>query len=188
MAETSTKHEAVAGCETALENLAGKYLTFRLSQEEYGIQILKVHQIIGVCEITAVPNTPHYVRGIINLRGSIIPVIDLRLKFSMEPKENTDETCIIVVDAGAQGGSISMGVLVDAVSEVLEIVRSEIEETPNFGSAVNAEYILGIGKVKDTVKILLDIDKVLETCDISTIDMETSAGGNGETEEETQTA
>jgi purine-binding chemotaxis protein CheW len=145
----------------------GKYLTFRLGQEEYGVEILKVREIIGLMDITQVPRTPHYIRGVINLRGKVIPVLDLRSKFEMENREDTEETCIIVVDAATRKGTIAMGTLVDAVSEVLDIQQEEIENTPAFGASVDAEYILGIGKIKDTVKILLDIDKVLETTDIS---------------------
>ena len=145
----------------------GKYLTFRLSSEEYGLEILKVREIIGLMDITQVPRTPHCIRGIINLRGKVIPVLDLRLKFDMEAREDTEETCIIVVDAATQKGTISMGVLVDAVSEVLDITQEEIENPPAFGAGVNVDYILGIGKIKNTVKILLDIDKVLDTSDIS---------------------
>ncbi|MBD3169757.1 MAG: chemotaxis protein CheW [candidate division Zixibacteria bacterium] len=146
---------------------AGKYLTFRLNSEEYGLEILKVREIIGLIDITQVPRTPHYIRGVINLRGKVIPILDLRMKFDMEATDDTEETCIIVVDASTQKGTISMGVLVDAVSEVLDIQQNEIENPPAFGSGVDVDYILGIGKIKDTVKILLDIDRVLDTCDIS---------------------
>lgn len=148
----------------------GKYLTFRLNLEEYGIAILKVREIIGMMNVTQVPRTPHYIRGVINLRGKVIPILDLRLKFEMDAIDDTDETCIIVVDASTQKGAISMGVIVDAVSEVLDIEKDEIEDTPAFGGGVDVEYILGIGKVKDEVKILLDIDKVLDTADISVLE------------------
>ncbi len=148
----------------------GKYLTFRLADEEYGIAILKVREIIGLMDITHVPKMPHYVRGVINLRGKVIPVLDLRLKFDMEKKGDTDETCIIVVDTVTDKGATSMGTTVDSVSEVLEIQQEEIEDPPSFGSTVDADYIMGIGKIKDSVKILLDINKVLETADLSMIE------------------
>ncbi len=148
---------------------AGKYLTFQLVDEEYGIEILKVKEIIGLMDITPVPRTPHYVRGVINLRGKIIPVIDLRMKFDMEMQENTPETCIIVVDVAGPKGIISIGLLVDAVSEVLDIEQKEIEGPPAFGSGIEVDYILGIAKVKTSVKILLDIDKVLDNVVASAI-------------------
>ncbi len=146
---------------------AGKYLAFRLSNEEYGLEILKVREIIGLMGITKVPRTPHHIRGVINLRGKVIPVLDLRLKFGMETIEDTQETCIIVVDIAHSGGTLQMGILVDAVLEVLNIQENEIEETPSFGHDVNTDFILGIGKIKNEVKILLDIDKILTSDDIS---------------------
>jgi len=140
---------------------AGKYLTFKLADEEYGLEILKVREIIGLMDITEVPRTPSFIRGVINLRGKVIPVVDLRAKFGMEIHQDTDETCIIVVDVAKDGSSDMMGILVDTVSEVLDISGHEIEDTPAFGASVNMDFILGIGKVNDQVKILLDIDKVL---------------------------
>ncbi len=149
------------------EERAGKYLTFRLAAEEYGLEILKVREIIGLMDITKVPRTPQYIRGVINLRGKVIPVLDLRSKFDMEVKEDTEETCIIVVDVAGEQGSTLMGILVDAVSEVLDIQANEIEDAPAFGIGVDTRFILGIGKVKNSVKILLDIDRVLTNVDIS---------------------
>jgi purine-binding chemotaxis protein CheW len=137
----------------------GKFLSFFLAGEEYGFEILKVQEIIGMMGITRVPRTPDFIRGVINLRGKVIPIIDLRLKFGMEPKEQTDETCIIVVKTEG----IAMGIVVDKVSEVLNIVTKDIEDAPSFGVEVNTEYILGIGKSEGRVKLLLDIDKVLST-------------------------
>ncbi|RMF93556.1 MAG: chemotaxis protein CheW [Nitrospinota bacterium] len=144
------------------QRVGGKFLTFFLAGEEYGIEILKVHEIIGMMPITRVPRTPPFIRGVLNLRGKVIPIIDLRLKFGMEAREQTDETCIIVVQV--QG--VETGIIVDKVSEVLDITDEEIEETPNFGIEVNTDYILGIGKTEDRVKILLDIDKVLSTGEV----------------------
>jgi purine-binding chemotaxis protein CheW len=142
----------------------GKYLTFGLGSEEYGLEILKVKEIIGVMNITSVPQTPKYVKGVINLRGKVIPVIDLRLKFGMDAMEYTDRTCIIVVDiAGKAGKKTVMGIVVDSVSEVLNIKGEEIEDTPTFGVSLETDYILGMAKVKGGVKILLDINKVLTT-------------------------
>ena len=156
---------------TALHERAGKYLTFVLDQEEYGIEILKVREIIGLIDVTPVPQVPHYIKGVINLRGKVIPVADLRLKFGMEEKEYTEETCIIVLDVRGK----LMGALVDTVSEVLDIGGEEIEPTPDFGTRLDTDYILGMGKIGDKVKILLDIDKVLSEDDLSAIDLSASS-------------
>ncbi len=135
----------------------GKFLTFQLHGEEYGLEIIKVREIIGVMEITTVPQTPIHVKGVINLRGKVIPVIDLRLKFGFEEAEYNDETCIIVVDVRG----VLMGIIVDTVSEVLDIDDEDVDPTPSFGDDVRSDFILGMGKVSESVKILLDIDKVL---------------------------
>jgi len=138
----------------------GKYLTFALAQEEYGLEILKVREIIGYIDVTAVPQTPHHVKGVINLRGQVIPVIDLRAKFGMETADVTEETCIIVVEITQPDRTFSTGIIVDRVQEVLDVPGQDIEEAPQFGATVNTDFILGMGKVGDSVKILLDIDKV----------------------------
>jgi purine-binding chemotaxis protein CheW len=152
-----------------LKSKEGKYLTFALSSEEYGLEILKVREIIGYMEITAVPQTPSYVKGVINLRGQVIPVIDLRAKFGMETVKVTEETCIIVVEIRQNGCKFSTGIVVDHVQEVLDIDGENIEEAPQFGATVNTDFILGMGKVGDSVKILLDIDKVLGNCELENI-------------------
>jgi purine-binding chemotaxis protein CheW len=139
----------------------GKYLTFSLAEEEYGIGILKIKEIIGMMPITSVPRTPDYVRGVINLRGKVIPVIDLRLRFSMAEKAYTDRTCIVVVEIGSKTVEMIIGIVVDSVSEVLNIKNEDIEDTPAFGTTLDTEYILGMAKVEGSVKILLDIDTVL---------------------------
>ena len=164
MSEIATQIEPVNG---ALIDKEGKYLTFALGSEEYGLEILKVREIIGYMEITAVPQTPHHVKGVINLRGQVIPVIDLRSKFGMETAEVTEETCIIVVEITQGKRQFSTGIVVDHVQEVLDIDGGDIEEAPQFGSAVNTDFILGMGKIEETVKILLDIDKVLAGEDFS---------------------
>jgi len=142
--------------EDTLSNEAGKYLTFKLAEEEYGVEILKVREINGVMDITAVPQMPVYMKGVINLRGKVIPVIDLRLKFGLEEIEHTEQTCIIVVDVGKE-----IGIITDTVCEVLDIAGENIEPPPSMGGAMDTSFILGMGKVGDAVKILLDIDKVL---------------------------
>ena len=143
-------------------SVAGKYLTFFLKGEEYGLEILKVQEIIGMMTITPVPRMPESMRGVINLRGKVIPVVDLRLKFGMEAAEQTDETCIIVVQA--QG--MEMGIAVDRVSEVLDIIADDIEDAPALGPDVDTDYILGIGKAEGRVRLLLDIVKVLSTNEV----------------------
>jgi len=139
----------------------GKYLTFSLLGEEYGIGILKVKEIIGMMPITTVPLIPNFVKGVINLRGKVIPVVDLRLKFGMEEIDYTERTCTIVVEIASQAGSILIGVVVDSVSEVLNIKGADIEGTPNLGARLDTDYILGMAKINGGVKILLNIDKVL---------------------------
>ncbi|MBI3206928.1 MAG: purine-binding chemotaxis protein CheW [Myxococcales bacterium] len=135
----------------------GKFLTFGLGQEDYAISILKVQEIIGMMDVTMVPRMPPCVRGVINLRGKIVPVIDLRTKFEMPRVDLTEETCIIVVD-GLAG---EMGIIVDRVSEVLDIAAREIEPPPVFGAALNTDYLLGIGKSGGRVQLVLDIERVL---------------------------
>ena len=135
----------------------GKFLTFALGKEEYGLEILKVREIIGFMEITTVPQTPDYMKGVINLRGKVIPVIDLRLKFSMPEVEYTQETCIIVVDVD----SVQAGIIVDSVSEVMDIKRDEIEETPNIGQGIDTNFINGLSEKNGKIIILLNIEKVL---------------------------
>ncbi|MGD0770190.1 MAG: chemotaxis protein CheW [Tepidisphaeraceae bacterium] len=151
---------------SAAADRGGKYLTFALGKEEYGLEILKVREIIGLMDITAVPRTPKYVKGVINLRGQVITVVDLRAKFSMALVEKTDQTCIIVVEISQNGRKLSIGIIVDRVSEVLDIASENIEDPPNLGDGGDADFILGMGKIGESVKILLDIDKVLSTCEI----------------------
>jgi purine-binding chemotaxis protein CheW len=146
---------------------AGKYLTFQLVNEEFGIRVLKVREIMGLQEITAVPQTPGHVKGVINLRGKVIPVIDLRLKFGLPQGEYGQRTCIIVAQVQGESGPILMGVVVDGVSEVLNLTAAEIEDTPDFGEESAGQYLLGMAKVKGKVKILLDIDQVLSSQDLS---------------------
>lgn len=142
---------------------ADQYLTFQLGDEEYGLEILKVREIIGMMDITAVPRTPDFVRGVINLRGNVIPVIDLRMKFGMEAVEQTEETCVIVVDVEG----LETGIVVDRVSDVLDIGGDSIQDAPSFGASVDTDFILGIGKAEGRVTILLDISQVLTADDVA---------------------
>ena len=151
----------------AMSDREGKYLTFCLANEEYGIGILKIKEIIGMMTITTVPQTPEFVKGVINLRGKVIPVLDLRRRFGMEPMNYTERTCIIVVEIAGGAGNVMIGVVVDSVSEVLSIKADVIEETPSFGTKLSTDYILGMAKIGKGVKILLDIDKVLGADEIS---------------------
>jgi purine-binding chemotaxis protein CheW len=157
MAETIFEKE---GIDLSCQNKEGKYLTFALAHEEYGLEILKVREIIGYMDITAVPQTPHHVKGVINLRGQVIPVVDLRSKFGMDTTDVTEETCIIVVEIVQGTRNFQTGIVVDHVQEVLDIAGGDIEDAPSFGSSVDTDFILGMGKIGDSVKILLDIQSI----------------------------
>ena len=163
---TETMDQAVK----AMADREGKYLTFSLANEEYGIGILKIREIIGMLPITSVPQTPAFVKGVINLRGKVIPVLDLRLRFGMQEIEYSERTCIIVVEITGQAGKIQIGSVVDSVSEVLNIKGEDIENTPTFGASLDTEYILGMAKMEGGVKILLDIDKVLSDGEIAALE------------------
>ncbi len=154
----------------AMVEKEGKYLTFVLNDEEYGIGILKIKEIIGMMPITSIPQTPEFVKGVINLRGKVIPVVDLRLRFGMEAIDYNERTCIIVVEIEGQTGTVMIGIVVDAVSEVLNIKGEDIEETPAFGAKLNTDYILGMAKMEGGVKILLDIDQVLSRDEVSLLE------------------
>lgn len=145
-------------------DVGGKYLTFLLAQESYGLEILKVSEIIKIMNITLVPQMPEYVKGVINLRGRVIPVIDLRLKFGLEEIPYTEETCVIVVNLGTQ-----IGIIVDTVEEVLDIPQDAIEPPPHMGNGVGTEFIRGMGKIEEKVKILLDIEMVLSADELTSI-------------------
>jgi purine-binding chemotaxis protein CheW len=142
---------------------AGKYLTFQLGREEFGVHVLKVREIMGLQEITAVPQTPAAIKGVINLRGKVVPVVDLRLKFGLEATAYTQRTCIVVTQVESGAGPMQVGIVVDGVSDVLTIGAGEIEDAPDLGEHVDGQYLLGMAKVKGKLKILLDIDRVLST-------------------------
>jgi len=165
----SQEAETMGSAIKAMTIKTGKYLTFTLAEEEYGIGILKVKEIIGMMPITTVPRTPEFIKGVINLRGKVIPIIDLRLKFNMDAIPYSDRTCIIVVEIDSDKATVLIGIVVDAVSEVLNIREEEIEDTPQFGTRLNTEYILGMAKIQKGVKILLNIDQVLSSEEITTL-------------------
>lgn len=148
------------------EDRGGKYLVFELGREEFGIRVLKVREIMGIQDITAVPQTPAHIKGVINLRGKVIPVVDLRLKFGLPEQEYTQRTCIIVVQVKSESGPMLMGIVVDGVAEVLNLGAADIEDTPDFGDGTATPYLLGMAKVKGKVKILLEIDRVLTSQDL----------------------
>jgi len=162
--------KALDHTDDAINEREGKYLTFTLCNEEYGISILKIKEIIGMMPITTVPQTPDYIKGVINLRGKVIPVVGLRRRFGMEAIDYTERTCIIVVETEGQDRVLPIGIIVDSVSEVINIKGEDIEETPTFGANLKTEYILGMAKMEGGVKILLDIDKVLNTTEIEIIE------------------
>ena len=159
MNNTVTKDRAKAGEREDLQ----QFVTFTIGTETYGVDVLKVHEIIGMTDITFVPNSLPFMKGVINLRGKVIPVVDLRLRFGMPNMDYTERTCIIVVEMGSPGGMLHIGTVVDAVSEVLNIKSEDIADTPSFGAKFNADYILGMAKMGKDVKLLLDIDRVLSS-------------------------
>jgi purine-binding chemotaxis protein CheW len=167
MAKLAEKFDQAIG---VMSDREGKYLTFALAGEEYGISILKIKEIIGMMPITTIPQTPQFVKGVINLRGKVIPVVDLRLRFGMERINYTERTCIIVVEISGGSGTVMIGIVVDSVSEVLNIKGGDIEETPTFGTKLETDYILGMAKAQGGVKILLDIDRVLSRDEVTLLD------------------
>ncbi len=150
---------------------AGKYLRFRLGKEEFGIQVRHVREIMGVQDITAVPGTPAHLKGVINLRGKIIPVVDLRIKFTFPEAPFTQTTCIIVVQVPQEGEQTMIGLIVDGVCEVLNISGADIEDPPDFGEGSETPFILGIAKFKGSVKILLQIEDVLTLKELRGLDL-----------------
>jgi len=144
----------------------GRYLSFAMCGGEFGIEILKVREIMGFINVTPVPQTPGYIKGVINLRGKVIPVIDLRLKFGLQQANYTKETCIIVVDMK----NMLTGIIVDSVSEVMAVGKEDFESMPYFRNGVDTKYFLGMAKIKDKVKILLDIDRVFHSADIAMVE------------------
>jgi purine-binding chemotaxis protein CheW len=156
---------------------AGKYLTFQLGKEAYGIGIMKVQEIVGVMPVTRMPKLPPFVRGLVNLRGKVIPVFDLRLKFGLEKREDTDRTCIIVVRLSldgnrAEGAEVTLGIIVDEVAEVVNVPAEAIEPAPAFGSSVDVSFLLGVAKLGNKVVMLLDADRILPREELQTVTME----------------
>jgi purine-binding chemotaxis protein CheW len=175
MESTVTEAAAATAARSKSDERTGKYLSFHLGREEFAIQVGRVREIMGVQDITAVPQTPAHVRGVINLRGKVVPVVDLRLKFGLPEMEYSQRTCIIVVQVVGEAGPMLMGVVVDGVSEVLNLTASDIEDTPDFGRGVATPYLLGMAKIKGKVKILLDINRVLTSQELEGLEAVLSA-------------
>ncbi len=170
VAEEHAQAEDNGAADAELSELAGKYLTFCLGKEEYGLEILKVREIIGMMDVTSVPRTPDFIRGVINLRGKVIPVVEIREKFELGSVEDTEKTCIIVVQVGNGDTDVTMGIIVDEVSEVLDITAEQLEPSPSFGTSINTDFILAMGRVEDKLIMLLDIDKVLSSGELHALD------------------
>lgn len=160
------------------DHLAGKYLTFDLADEQFGIRILKVREIIRVMNTTRVPGAPSYVRGVVNLRGRIIPVLELRARFGLDAIEDGDRTCIVVVEVERDGRHVQMGLLVDSVCEVLMVTEDDVEPPPEFGGAVEGTLLMGIARTEDDVRILLDVDRVVVDVDAGSSLDELAADSN----------
>lgn len=150
--------------------LAGRYLTFLLGREEYGVPILNVREIIGLMDITPVPKAPEFIRGVINLRGKVITVLELRRKFGMEVVDDTSETCIIVVDTHRGEDEVQVGMLVDKVSEVLDVVSEDIDPPPRFGGDSETSFLLGTAKSRGGVKILLNVEEIVKSDEVVLFD------------------
>jgi len=146
---------------------AGKYLTFELGNEVYGLPVLRVREVVGIQAAAKVPHAPIHVKGVINLRGKVIPIVDLRMKFGLPNAEETDRTCIIVMQLSGRGTTILVGAVVDRVSEVMSLAANDIEDTPDFGDGSTLPYVLGIAKTRDGVRILIDPDTLFEVCELN---------------------
>lgn len=170
MSTATIERRAEAKQHSRAAELAGKYLSFQLGKEEFAIRVTQVREIIGVQEMTTVPQMADYIKGVINLRGRVIPIISLRLRFHLPEEEYTQRTCIIVVETvNEHQESIQLGVVVDGVSEVLNLAPADLEEPPDFGSGKTAAYLLGMAKLKGKVKILLDLDCLLLTNEVASL-------------------
>lgn len=160
--------------QTECSALAGRYLTFNLGGEVYGLPILKVQEIISLMKVTKIPRTPPFVLGVVNLRGKVIPIVNMRLKFGLDTVQDTERTCIILVQVAYSAQMITIGILVDEVKEVLNLPTDKISKTPPMGLSVNTEFIMGMGRVEDTVVMLLDLDKAFAIEDMLAIENSTS--------------
>lgn len=161
---------------SSLAHLAGRYLTFKLGPEIYGIEILRVQEIIGLMPITKIPRVAEYIRGVINLRGKVIPVMSLSRRFGMPDRDDTSLTCVIVIELAQTSGTVTMGIVVDEVSEVININVDNIESPPDLGEAAGESFLCGMGKVDGKVVILLDMARVIESGVAARIEMTATEG------------
>ena len=168
-AQRSAQDAAVIRDATLAAEEQQQYLTFQLDSEMFAIGILLIREIIEYGFVTEVPMTPPFIRGVINLRGAVVPVLDLAVRFGRQAKETTKRTCIVIVEIGTDKGSHEMGVVVDAVNEVLEIAHSDIEPPPEFGARVRSDFIKGMGKINDKFVIILDANRVLSMEEVAVI-------------------
>jgi purine-binding chemotaxis protein CheW len=175
--ESRQRSPAAAPVGDAAHGEQSQYLTFQLGEEMFAIGILSIREIIEYGSLTVVPMTPPFIRGVINLRGAVVPVVDLAVRFGREPRENTKRTCIVIVEIEAADGSQEMGIVVDAVNEVLEIASADIEPPPEFGARVRADFIRGMGKINGKFVVLLDADRVLSVEEVAIV---SSVGGEAD--------
>ncbi len=174
---SETAQLAVRDQEANTKELAGKYLTFQLGNEHFGIQVLQVREIVGLMPVSLIPGTPSHIRGVLNLRGNIIPVMELRKRLNLEDVEDHNRNCIIVTEVVKQDRTVDMGILVDSVSEVFNIQADEIEPPPEFGTQVDTSFILGVAKSGSDVRILLNIDEIVLTDAVEMQDATTNCTG-----------
>lgn len=159
------------------EELDYQFLTFKLAGEEYGISITKVQEIKGWCPVTKIPNTPDYVSGVLNIRGNIVPIIDVRARFNLEKIEYTPTTVIIVLSIVSESRKKDVGIVVDAVSDVLNVNKEHIKETPELGDNVDVEFLNGMTSTGDQMVMLLNIDKLLQSGDLDMLDSTVDQAG-----------
>lgn len=159
--------EFTEGAPTSADSDSDKYITFSLDDEEYGVEVLKVHEIIGYRQFTKVPNVPPFVKGALNLRGLVVPVVDLRLKLNMEPRQYDSVTVVLIMEVQQQ----IVGIVVDAVSEVVTLNNEDMQQTPDFTSGVQVDFIKGVGRKDGQLLIILDIDRVLSSRELELLDI-----------------
>ncbi len=154
---------------SGLAALVGKYLTFKIGHEMYGLEISKIQEVIKIMDITRIPKMPESIRGVINLRGKVIPVVELRTKFNLGVETECDRACIVVVQITRNDRQVAMGIIIDEILEVRNIEENQLEEAPSFGTDINTDFIFGIGKLGKNVVILLDIENVLSQGELNII-------------------
>ena len=157
-----------------------QYLTFFLAGEEYAISILKVREIIEYDTVTVVPKTPKWIRGVINLRGSVVPVVDLAVKFGIEERPVTRTTCIVILEGQLENHNTTMGIVADSVNQVMDLAEQDVREVPEFGTRVQVEYLLGMAQLGKKFALLLDVHKVLSTDELLNLDEASANAGSAD--------